>query len=157
MTDKELEQVIEKECLKISLPIALQFAEEFQRSYPDKRPIHELMAELNEAIRDALISARRELEEKKDAILQSAAKIIEQSKEIERLQRVEFELRRQLESRPESELVCEWTNNYDPDERIYDTSCGQAFVFIDGSPEENKMQFCCYCGKKLAQLKGTER
>lgn len=91
------------ECMKISLPIALQFAEEFQRSYPDKRPIHELMAELNEAIRDALISARRELEEKKDAILQSAAKIIEQSKEIERLQRVEFELRRQLESRLESE------------------------------------------------------
>lgn len=31
----------------------------------------------------------------------------------------------------------------------YDTGCGQKHCFIDGGPEENKHQFCPYCGKTI--------
>jgi hypothetical protein len=42
---------------------------------------------------------------------------------------------------------CIWSesNNYDDD--YWDSGCGNAFTFIDGTPEENGMKFCPYCGK----------
>lgn len=43
---------------------------------------------------------------------------------------------------------CYWTE--DPDGQ-WETSCGNTFVIIDGSPADNDMTYCCYCGKKLAQ------
>jgi len=47
--------------------------------------------------------------------------------------------------------TCEWKPNfgwYDEVEN-YDTACGNAFTIMNGSPSENKMTFCCYCGKKI--------
>lgn len=43
----------------------------------------------------------------------------------------------------------EWRQNCDDDCRYWDTSCGRAFTFIDGSPSDNELHFCCYCGKTL--------
>ena len=31
----------------------------------------------------------------------------------------------------------------------FDTDCGHTFLLDDGTPAENKMAFCCYCGGKL--------
>ena len=31
------------------------------------------------------------------------------------------------------------------------TSCGHEFVIINGTPAENEMKYCCYCGKEIAQ------
>lgn len=43
--------------------------------------------------------------------------------------------------------TCYWTLASDDD--FWETDCGQAFQPTDGTPRENKMRFCCYCGKLL--------
>jgi hypothetical protein len=49
--------------------------------------------------------------------------------------------------RPEE---CRWTHDATEWEDIkWDTDCGEAFVFIDGGPKENKVKFCCYCGRPV--------
>ena len=45
--------------------------------------------------------------------------------------------------------LCHWTEDGDGN---YDTDCGQAFCMTDGTPEENHMKFCCYCGKALESV-----
>lgn len=40
---------------------------------------------------------------------------------------------------------CTWTN----DGEAWRTSCGHYFTLIDGAPTDNKMRFCCYCGKAI--------
>ena len=42
---------------------------------------------------------------------------------------------------------CEW-KQYDEND-IYYTGCEQIHMFIDGSPTDNKYEFCPYCGKKI--------
>lgn len=42
---------------------------------------------------------------------------------------------------------CAWT--YDDDSESYDTQCGQLFTIIEGTPDENHMAFCAYCGGHL--------
>lgn len=44
---------------------------------------------------------------------------------------------------------CKWT--YDWYDDSWDTQCDNKFSLIDGTPYENKMRFCCYCGGKLDQ------
>lgn len=41
---------------------------------------------------------------------------------------------------------CHWTCD---DDGIYQTDCGEEFVFIDDGPKEHRFQFCCWCGKPL--------
>ena len=51
--------------------------------------------------------------------------------------------------------TCEWSEE-DPWGSMPDTwqtSCGNLFSFTDGGPTENEMKFCCYCGKRLAEIK----
>jgi hypothetical protein len=57
---------------------------------------------------------------------------------------------------PESETCCTWHQDGDSDSGVYATSCRRFFDLTDGTPEDNKMQWCCYCGKKLAQELITE-
>lgn len=38
----------------------------------------------------------------------------------------------------------------------WETSCNNAFVLIDGTPYENKMRFCPYCGKPLEEAEAQE-
>ena len=47
--------------------------------------------------------------------------------------------------------TCTWHQDGDSDSGVYATSCGHYFNLEDGTPADNKMQWCCYCGKKLAQ------
>jgi hypothetical protein len=43
---------------------------------------------------------------------------------------------------------CAWTWS---EEGAWATSCGNLFVLNDGTPKENGMNYCCYCGKKLKE------
>ena len=43
---------------------------------------------------------------------------------------------------------CVW--KYDWDDQ-WETNCSHRFEFVDGTPTENKMKFCCYCGGKLVE------
>ena len=38
----------------------------------------------------------------------------------------------------------------------WDTGCRGRFTIMDGSPSENKMRFCCYCGKPLEEHIATD-
>ena len=49
---------------------------------------------------------------------------------------------------PLAEGVCVWKPDQDG---VFETSCGQAFAFTDGSPEENGARFCLYCGGSLRE------
>ena len=52
--------------------------------------------------------------------------------------------------------TCTWHQDGDSDSGVYATSCRHYFNLEDGTPEDNKMQWCCYCGKKLVQELITE-
>lgn len=52
--------------------------------------------------------------------------------------------------------TCTWHQDGDSDSGVYATSCRRYFNLEDGTPEDNKMQWCCYCGKKLTQELITE-
>lgn len=45
--------------------------------------------------------------------------------------------------------ACKWTED---DLGLWNTECENMFVIGDGSPRENKMNFCCYCGKPIEQI-----
>ena len=44
--------------------------------------------------------------------------------------------------------ACVWTEDFNAK---WDTSCGEAYCFIDGSPTTNGLRFCGYCGKPLEE------
>lgn len=55
-------------------------------------------------------------------------------------------------ARQAMERECEWTRDSDFESEVWNTACGNAFIFTDGGPAENDAKFCCYCGGKLRAL-----
>jgi hypothetical protein len=49
-------------------------------------------------------------------------------------------------------MGCEWKNN--GMDTLWDTSCGETFLLSEGTPLENGMRYCCYCGGKLYEKQG---
>ena len=47
-----------------------------------------------------------------------------------------------------SDDVCEW-RLCDEEANVYDTSCRNPHILIDGTPRENNYKFCPYCGKRI--------
>lgn len=43
---------------------------------------------------------------------------------------------------------CKWKEDTDG---VWHTDCGNMFVLNGGNPAENKMKYCCYCGKSLTE------
>ena len=43
---------------------------------------------------------------------------------------------------------CEW-RLCDEEENVYDTSCRNPHILIEGTPKENNYEYCPYCGKKI--------
>ena len=46
--------------------------------------------------------------------------------------------------------VCKW---HEYDECNWQTDCDNLFCFNEGTPSDNGMNFCCYCGKPLEEIK----
>lgn len=46
--------------------------------------------------------------------------------------------------------VCHW-NQWEMHSDTWNTSCGQDYSIIDGTPEQNGYKFCHHCGKPLVQ------
>ena len=44
--------------------------------------------------------------------------------------------------------VCEW-RLCDEEANVYDTSCRNPHILIEGTPRENNYEYCPYCGKKI--------
>ncbi|MCR4297528.1 MAG: hypothetical protein NUV75_02060 [Gallionella sp.] len=45
--------------------------------------------------------------------------------------------------------TCTWSEDEDGN---WFTGCGNAYIISEGTPSENKMAFCCYCGKPLQEV-----
>ena len=52
--------------------------------------------------------------------------------------------------------TCTWQQDGYVESSTYRTSCGHYFNLENGTPADNKMAHCCYCGKKLVQELITE-
>lgn len=50
--------------------------------------------------------------------------------------------------REKGPTICTWKEDW---EGTWETGCKNMWVFNEGTPEENNMRFCCYCGKPLKQ------
>ena len=46
--------------------------------------------------------------------------------------------------------TCDWREDEDGN---YWTACGRGFSITEGTPKQNGMKFCCYCGKPLTTHK----
>lgn len=46
-----------------------------------------------------------------------------------------------------SDDVCKW-RLCDEEANVYDTSCSNPHILIEGTPKENNYEYCPYCGKK---------
>lgn len=56
---------------------------------------------------------------------------------------------------PADPTACAWKRD---DDGNWQTGCGGMFVLLDeGTPAENSMAFCCYCGKPLAGPNVTKK
>lgn len=46
--------------------------------------------------------------------------------------------------------TCAWAQA-DSETDLWETTCKRAFRLDEGTPSENYMKFCCYCGKTLVE------
>lgn len=54
------------------------------------------------------------------------------------------------------DAVCCW-NQDDVDSDLWDTDCKNIFILVEGGPEENRMRYCCYCGKPISVVRWEDR
>lgn len=45
---------------------------------------------------------------------------------------------------------CNWAQD-DSESDAWGTGCGKVFRLDEGLPSDNKLKFCCYCGKPLTE------
>lgn len=57
------------------------------------------------------------------------------------------------QAEPKREPACLWSRA-DDDTDTWETSCGHAFTIIEGTPTDNHMAFCCYCGRRVDEETG---
>ena len=50
--------------------------------------------------------------------------------------------------------LCVWHQDYDIG--CWNSGCGKVFEITQGTPTENGMRFCCYCGKPLKEKSSLE-
>lgn len=43
---------------------------------------------------------------------------------------------------------CQWVHD-DDDYDVWETKCGDLFILTEGTPRDNGMKFCPYCGKEI--------
>ena len=57
------------------------------------------------------------------------------------------------EPEPKRKPACLWSRA-DEDTDTWETACGHAFTLNDGTPTDNQIAFCCYCGRELESETG---
>ena len=53
-------------------------------------------------------------------------------------------------------MNCTWVQD-GAGEEGWDTGCRKRFTLIDGTPSDNKMAFCCYCGQPLEEIVASDQ
>jgi hypothetical protein len=54
-------------------------------------------------------------------------------------------------AKKKSLVVCGWVRESE-DSDTWATGCGEYFTLNEGTPKENKMEFCCFCGNTIEEL-----
>lgn len=49
---------------------------------------------------------------------------------------------------PEPRSACAWREDADGN---WQTACDQLHILIEGTPSDNRMRFCCYCGGAIGK------
>ena len=52
--------------------------------------------------------------------------------------------------KPKKAKMCVWENGIN---NYWETDCLNLYVFANGTPKENKMKFCPFCGGKIREGK----
>lgn len=55
-----------------------------------------------------------------------------------------------------SEIIkgkCKWTQYDKESTGMYETGCEHLFEINNGTPSENNMRYCCYCGKRIVEVR----
>lgn len=55
-----------------------------------------------------------------------------------------------LQPQDRGDAFCVWHNDPETD-NSWDTDCRQLFEIYEGTPSDNGMAFCCYCGKPIRE------
>ncbi len=50
----------------------------------------------------------------------------------------------------ESKNICVWSQDSENSD-IWLSGCGKVFVLNEGTPQENQVKYCVYCGKTVEQ------
>jgi len=57
----------------------------------------------------------------------------------------------------DTKTECAWKlGDADPYYPSWETRCGETFFLLEGTPAENQMKFCPYCGRQLVEVAITE-
>lgn len=51
--------------------------------------------------------------------------------------------------------ACVWAQE-DEGSEYWWTSCSNGFCLTEGTPDDNKMKYCCYCGKIILEDKWVD-
>lgn len=73
---------------------------------------------------------------------------------LERFAALAFEAGRKAAEQDRVDAVCQWEQ--DDEGGYWQTQCGEAFEIIEGTPEQNGMKYCHYCGKTLSARSENE-
>jgi hypothetical protein len=71
---------------------------------------------------------------------------------LERTQAQRDEAMRPLQEK--NDATCIWRID-DANENTWEGECGNSWIFDDGTPADNSMRFCPFCGKKLVVQEAT--
>jgi len=48
--------------------------------------------------------------------------------------------------------ICKWKQDANGEWNLWDTDCGETFSLEAETPKENKMVYCCFCGRKIKEV-----
>jgi ribosomal protein L24E len=52
--------------------------------------------------------------------------------------------------KPIEPASCRWT--LEPESESWEAGCGGTFILNEGTPSQNNMSYCCFCGKPLQEI-----
>lgn len=50
------------------------------------------------------------------------------------------------------QIYCDWVQEEPAEDETWETSCGNAYILLEGTPKENDYNFCPGCGRHVRQI-----
>jgi hypothetical protein len=73
--------------------------------------------------------------------------------ELQNKLRLKWNARAALAQQEQEQEECRWLQDGDEGSSTWQASCSRRYFMLeDGTPTDNRMSHCCYCGKKLVEV-----